>query len=61
MISFCQAILQEHMVKGLCNFMGKPLPTVQLKLMFDSDTIGVAFGLDPSEYLEIRKWKLDPV
>ena len=55
MISFCQAILQEHMVKGLCNFMGKPLPTVQLKLMFDSDTIGVAFGLDPSEYLEIRK------
>ena len=41
------------MVKGFCNVMGKPLPSVQLRLMFDSDTIGVGFGLGLSEYLEI--------
>lgn len=41
------------MVKGFCNVMGKPLPSVRLRVMFDSDTIGVGFGLGLSEYLEI--------
>ena len=49
------------MVKGFCNVMGKPLPSVRLRVMFDSDTIGVGFGLGLSEYLEIGGWELDPV
>ena len=49
----CQVILQDHMVKGFCNVMGKPLPSVRLRVMFDSHTIGVGFGLGLSEYLEI--------
>ena len=61
MIPVCQVILQHHMVKEFCNVMGKPLPSVQLRLMFDSDTIGVGFGLGFSEYLEIGGWELDPV
>ena len=37
----------------IINFLGKLIPSVWLRVMFDSDTMGIAFGLGLSQDLEI--------